>query len=275
MLGMTAGGLFAGAVGTGLYTWRIEPHWIHIDDVRMTFPNLPDELVGRKIVQLSDIHVGPQVDSRYLIHGLKLAASLKPDLTLITGDFMTSYRDECLDEVARVMEHLDPGPLGCLASFGNHDYGYRWSNVKVADQLATRLEKSGIRVLRNSSEIIDGLQIVGLDDLWSTRFDTGELFPRLEWNLPTITMCHNPDGVDLEEMSVCRGWILSGHTHGGQCKPPFLPPPILPVRNKRYTSGKFILDTERTLYINRALGHLRRVRFNVRPEITLFTLERA
>ncbi|MEO1082736.1 MAG: hypothetical protein AAFY88_00695, partial [Acidobacteriota bacterium] len=68
------------------------------------------------------------------------------------------------------------------------------------------------------------------------------------------------------------GWILSGHTHGGQCKPPFLPPPILPVENRRYTAGAFELEGGRRLYINRGLGYLKRVRFNVRPELTLFTL---
>jgi len=272
MLSLAAGGFFSGAVGVGLYTWRIEPHWVRIDRVPMTFPNLPEELRGMKIVQLSDIHVGRQVDSRYLISALKRVAGLKPDLTLITGDFMTSYRDEQLDEVYRVLEHLDQGRWGCRAIFGNHDYGHRWSNGNVADQLAKGLEKIGIRVLRNESEIIHGVQIVGLDDLWANKIDTNML-SEVDWSLPTITLCHNPDGADLEEMSICRGWMLSGHTHGGQCKPPFLPPPLLPVRNRRYTSGKFVLDAQRTLYINRALGHLRRVRFNVRPEITLFELQ--
>ena len=69
-----------------------------------------------------------------------------------------------------------------------------------------------------------------------------------------------------------QGWILSGHTHGGQCKPPFLPPPMLPVKNKKYSAGKFDLKDGKTLYINRALGHLWQVRFNVRPEITIFEL---
>jgi predicted MPP superfamily phosphohydrolase len=57
-------------------------------------------------------------------------------------------------------------------------------------------------------------------------------------------------------------------------KPPFLPPPLIPVRNRRYTAGAFDVGPGRMLYINRGLGHLVRVRFNVRPEITLFTLQR-
>jgi predicted MPP superfamily phosphohydrolase len=72
-----------------------------------------------------------------------------------------------------------------------------------------------------------------------------------------------------------RGWVLAGHTHGGQCKPPFLPPPLLPVKNRRYVAGEYDIGPGRWMYINRGLGYLRRVRFNARPEITLFTLMQA
>jgi predicted MPP superfamily phosphohydrolase len=68
---------------------------------------------------------------------------------------------------------------------------------------------------------------------------------------------------------------VAGHTHGGQCKPPFLPPPLLPVQNKRYTSGVFGLSDGRTLYISRGVGHFLPVRFNVRPEVTVFRLQPA
>ena len=50
---------------------------------------------------------------------------------------------------------------------------------------------------------------------------------------------------------------------------------MLPVKNQRYTAGEFDLGDGRWLYINRGLGYLRRVRFNVRPEITVFDLQRA
>ena len=54
------------------------------------------------------------------------------------------------------------------------------------------------------------------------------------------------------------------------------PPPLLPVKNKRYVKGEVtVLNSQRTLYINRGLGFLIQVRFAVRPELTLFTLERA
>jgi len=92
-------------------------------------------------------------------------------------------------------------------------------------------------------------------------------------SLANVVLCHNPDVCDLNVWNGYKGWILSRHTHGGQCKPPFLKPPLLPVRNKNYAAGEVDLQDGRRLYINRALGHLWQVRFNVRPEITIFTLE--
>src|SRR5207249_9777558 len=89
---------------------------------------------------------------------------------------------------------------------------------------------------------------------------------------PSLVLCHNPDTADLPVWRDFRGWILAGHTHGGQCRPPFLPPPLLPVANRRYTAGEFQLDGGRKLYINRGIGHLLPARFNVRPEITIFRL---
>lgn len=99
---------------------------------------------------------------------------------------------------------------------------------------------------------------------------------RIGWHFgpgtPALALSHNPDSVDLPGWENHAGWILAGHTHGGQCKPPFLPPPLLPVANRRYTAGEFRLSGGRRLYVSRGVGHLTRVRFNVRPEVTLFEL---
>ena len=130
----------------------------------------------------------------------------------------------------------------------------------------------GITVLRNDVREIEGLQIVGLDDLWAEQFGPREPLRRLDTRRAALVLSHNPDTVDLPVWEGYEGWILSGHTHGGQCKPPFLPPPLLPVRNRRYTAGEFDLSGNRRIYISRGVGHLLHVRFNVRPEVTVFEL---
>ena len=113
----------------------------------------------------------------------------------------------------------------------------------------------GITVLRNQMLDAEGLQIVGLDDLWANRFNPQDVLRGLDANRGAIALSHNPDTVDLPVWGNYEGWILAGHTHGGQCKPPFLPPPVLPVKNRRYTAGEFELAGNRRLYISRGVGH--------------------
>ena len=265
-----------GAALLGLYTWRVEPHWVEVVHREMPIPNLPDHLVGKTLVQLSDLHIGPRVDSAFIQRSLCLVNELRPDLVCITGDFMTCDDCEQIDEVTRVMKSLAIPPMGCFAVLGNHDYGHGHKlgsfRPHVADRLVSRLTDLGIETLRNASRLTDGLRVIGLDDLWKKRFDAVPVAADLASPTPSVVLSHNPDTADLDAFAGYRGWILSGHTHGGQCKAPFLPPPLLPVKNRRYTAGAFDLGDGRHLYVNRALGYLRRVRFNVRPEITVFRL---
>ncbi len=269
-------GLGAAALGVGVWTWRIEPHLVTVVRREMPVRNLPPELDGKTLAQVSDLHVCPRVDSDYLSACLRELSALQPDLVAVTGDFMSQASPERIEEVARVFESLAAPPLGTFAVLGNHDYGERWSDSRIADQLVRRLTDAGVTVLRNASQVVAGLRIVGVDDKWGPNFRPAAVLPTLTADEPAVVLCHNPDAVDSPvDWGRYRGWILSGHTHGGQCKPPFLAPPLLPVSNQRYTSGAFDLGDGRSLYINRGLGHLLRVRFNVRPEITIFRLVKA
>jgi uncharacterized protein len=263
------------AAGSGVYAWRVEPHWINLVERDLPIANLPDALVGRRLVQISDIHVGKLVEDDYLIDAFRQVGELAPDILAITGDFMSCWKTEEIDHVARVLKELPHGKLATVAVLGNHDYGARWDDSSVADALAPRLTDLGVDVLRNASRDVQGLQIAGIDDLWSPRFDPKRVMPMLKPDRAALVLCHNPDAADLPVWHGYQGWILCGHTHGGQCKPPFLPPPILPVKNRRYTRGEIDLGDGRRLYINSGLGYVRRVRFGVRPEITSFTLRRA
>lgn len=265
------------ALGAGAfaYTWRIEPHWVEIVERPLPIVGLPDSLVGKRIVQLSDLHAGPIVDQNFLIRSLELVAELKPDLIVLTGDFMTCIEDEEVVTALHALQALPPAPLGRLAVLGNHDFGHLRLKDHAADKLSRGMERLGVRVLRNDVAHIGGLQVVGVDDLWSKNYDPDRAFQELRSDWPTLALVHNPDAVDRPEWQPIRGWVLVGHTHGGQCKPPFLPPPMLPVSNRRYVAGEYDIGPGRRMYINRGLGYLHRVRFNARPEITAFTLRAA
>ncbi len=270
---LTATCAAVGAAGlTGLYAWRIEPHWVQVVERRLPIAHLPANLVGKTLVQISDLHVGPYVDSEYMIGCMRRVSELKPDWVVITGDFVSYKQATVYDEVRRVLEHLERPTFGCAAICGNHDYGWNWSQVSVADHLEWLLGGMGIDMLRNRAANFGGLNIVGLDDYWSPRFSPNEVLAKINHQQANLVLCHNPDVVDHPIWNGYQGWILAGHTHGGQVKPPFLPPPILPVTNKRYSAGDFDLWDGRWLYINRGLGHTLPVRFNVPPEITVFRL---
>ncbi len=270
----TSGASVAAAAGAGLYTWRLEPHWVEIVRRQLPIANLPSSLAGRTLVQLSDIHVGPRVDDEYVIETFRKVALLKPDVIVMTGDFI-SHSTTVFDQVAAVYRHFPVGRLATLAVLGNHDYGPGWSHPEIAARVATAVSSFGIRVLRNEIHEVDGLHVVGLDDWWAHRFDAPAPLRQIPSGGAAIALSHNPDTVDLPVWSGYQGWILSGHTHGGQCRPPFLPPPLVPVSNRRYTAGEFDLTGGRRLYINRGVGHLLRVRFNVRPEVTVHELVKA
>ena len=189
-----------------------------------------------------------------------------------TGDFVNWESKQQLDQLEKVFKNVVIGKIGTIGILGNHDYGKNWSENWVANSVSEILKSNGIHMLRNEKVELAGLNFIGLDDYWATNFNPSKAISTYNPKRANIALCHNPDVADLQIWNNYKGWILSGHTHGGQCKPPFLNPPMLPVKNKNYTSGIFNLPGERSLYINRAIGHLWQVRFNVRPEISLFSL---
>jgi len=177
-----------------------------------------------------------------------------------------------LDHAKRMLSHIPRGALGTFAVLGNHDYRPNWNHPEVAEALTSAAQSAGIGVLRNEVAEVNGLHIVGIDDMWCGFFNIRGSVSLVPKDSSAIALSHNPDKADLPGWYGFCCWILSGHTHCGQCKPPFLPPAILPVQNKQYSAGEYQLDEDSSLYINRGVGHLIRVRFNVRPEVTHFTL---
>ena len=225
-------------------------------------------------MQISDIHIGNRFDYRFIINSFNKAKEFSPDYVVYTGDYVSTYKDEVqYDKLDKTLTNLVKGKIATIGILGNHDYGRNWSQSKVADKISAMLTTSGIRLLRNESAECNGLNFIGFDDYWGLYFNPQKALGGLDINKANIVLCHNPDVCDLNIWGEYNSWILSGHTHGGQVKPPFLPPPMLPVKNTNYSAGQIELSNNRTLYINRALGHLWQVRFNVRPEITIFELE--
>ena len=273
-IGRTAGAVVASAIGCMGYAIGIEPHWLEIVERDLAVERLPASLVGARLAHVSDLHVGPQVSDDYLVHSFDRLRALRPDIVVITGDFISHRRsrgDAQYEQLRGVLAHLPHGRLSTIAILGNHDYGRGWGDPAVAAKVVAEAERAGVRVLRNEVQAVSGLDFIGVDDLWAHRGEPATAL-RARESAAAIVLVHNPDAADEQPWPGFRGWMLAGHTHGGQCKPPFLPPPLLPVKNRRYIAGEVSVDAARTLYISRGVGHLIRARFLVRPEIALFTL---
>lgn len=260
------------ALFPSLYAWKIEPFWLEFVERNLPIRNLPQDLIGKKLMQISDLHVGNRFDPQFIIDSFQKAKLLNPDFVVYTGDFVNKGNETELAQLEMVMKQAVLGKLGTFGILGNHDYGKNWKNTEQASRISEILENHGISMLNNQQKSCDGLHFIGFEDLWSPNFHPEKVMSAYDASKANIVLCHNPDACDKDIWNGYQGWILSGHTHGGQCRIPGFVTPILPVKNKNYISGEIDLLDGRMLYINRALGHSFQVRFMVRPEITVFTL---
>jgi predicted MPP superfamily phosphohydrolase len=271
--GVAAG---AGTAGAAAYARYVEPYWPAIETLPMDIPRLPAPLAGLRIAQVSDLHVSASVPADWLREQLTRLAEHDSDLVLLTGDYVTGRRRRWIDALPDVLAPLRPR-LGAFAVLGNHDYGvYSSRSERRAAQgraVTQALERAGVRVLRNDVARVTvagaTLQVIGLDDLWSGQCDPASAAGAARGEQPTILLAHNPDTLyELPDFN--WDWLLCGHTHGGQVRIPGYGAPLLPVRGP-YEIGRYELGPRR-LYVNRGLGCIRQVRFNCRPEMTLFEL---
>lgn len=267
-----------------MYAYWLEPSWLQVRRAALPLADLPPQLEGLTILQLSDLHRGPQVSAARLRRVVDKAARLDADLIVLTGDFVTG--DATLAyEVAQELVRLH-APLGVYAVLGNHDV---WTD---ADTVAAALEAGGIRVLRNEAVTLEALPVpvtlVGLEDTGDVRLEPC-LSPLSSWEKslghllaltadtphPRLLLLHNPDLAHWLPAGAVDA-VLSGHTHGGQARLPLLGPLVVPsCHGARYAAGLARTPQGTPVYVSRGTGTaVLPLRFGVRPEITLLHVTR-
>ena len=259
---------------TGLHAAPIHRKWLDVARVTMDVPDLPQAWSGRRVVQISDLHVSPVVWRGYMREQLRHVASLRPDLLVVTGDLITGgYR--YAEMAAALLGETDPmPPMGVIAILGNHDYGTtgarnRREGDRRGEHLAGVLRRQGVRLLRNESMNVQGLTLVGLDDLASGRLDAAAAFRSVSG--PTICLNHDPR--NAEELLGHRwDWMLSGHTHGRQLAETKIGKRLNGHRRRQFVRGLYELEQGRRLYVNRGLSYGQRWQWWCKPEITVFKL---
>jgi predicted MPP superfamily phosphohydrolase len=228
---------------------------------------LEPAFAGLRIVQLSDLHLGPFLGPRWVENRVAQVRELRPDLIVITGDLV--------DRDARLSERLVPSlrglhaRLGVWGVTGNHEfYAGLEESVRV-------FESSGIRLLRDTAvEVAPGLVLAGVDDLTARRqfgIDDHPVERTLSHRPPgaTIFLCHSPWQTD-RAAALGADVMLSGHTHAGQIWP-FV---YLVRMAYPYVQGRFSVNGM-TLIVSRGTGFWGPpMRLFRRAEITLITLAR-
>lgn len=263
-------------LGAVIHTRWLEPGWLGIG--RHTIPLAKNQSAEPlTVLQLSDLHASKYVSLDFIERAAQLGLSLKPDLILLTGDFITRKFDQFARYETILSALADAVP--CFACLGNHDGG-AWATARhgYSDTEAVRslLSKSGIELLHNRATQVRlkdrTLRLIGLGDWWAYEFDPGTAFRGVAPSRDdtVIVLSHNPDTKDLLK-SYPWDLLVCGHTHGGQFYLPLIGAPFAPVRDKRFVKGLHRWES-RWIHITKGVGNLLGVRFNCRPEVSLLTL---
>jgi predicted MPP superfamily phosphohydrolase len=238
---------------------------VAVKRVRVVIDRLSASSSGMRIVQLTDVHVGPTIGRGFIEDVVTRVNALQPDVVAITGDLVDG-------SVAELAEHVAPlaklsAKHGVYFVTGNHEY------YSGADAWVAHLRTLGIRVLRNEHVRIgggEGFDLAGIDDHSARTSDLAKALAGREPERACVLLAHQPKGIDhADELGV--DLQLSGHTHGGQ-----LFPWMFMVRLQQpFVSGLHKLARAQ-IYVSRGTGYWGPpMRVGAPAEITEIELVRA
>jgi uncharacterized protein len=245
-------------------------NWVDVSQVRLELPRLSPEFNGYRIAQISDFHYGTWLTSNELEHAVNLVNQQRVDLVAITGDFVTYHLQIFSEELISILGKIH-APDGVVAVLGNHDH---WSDP---DKIRNILRQANIKELKNDvfslTRGAGQLHICGIDDFMDGHDRLDQVLEKLPDGGAAILLAHEPDFADISAQTGCFDLQISGHSHGGQIVFPWIGAIVLPSFAHKYTSGMYRVNGM-LQYTNRGLGTAElQVRFNCRPEITIFTLQ--
>ncbi|MGE0517628.1 MAG: metallophosphoesterase [Candidatus Binatia bacterium] len=217
---LQAAGIIAFALAASGFGFQEARRAPRLQRVTVDLPRWPPQLDGFRIVQISDLHIGPILDRRFATELTERVNDLVPDLIAVTGDLVDGAADRLRDEVAPLAELR--AAHGVFFVTGNHDY------YSGADAWVARVRELGMIPLRNARVAVQQrggvFDLAGVEDHHAHlvnpahRCDLDAALAGRDPARPVVLLAHDPltfkraaaAGVDLQ---------LSGHTHGGQLWP--------------------------------------------------------
>jgi predicted MPP superfamily phosphohydrolase len=261
------------AILSGIALWKgVGP--VSIKPVAITLKNLPKTLNGFRIVQLTDVHIGPMINGKWLRRVVNKVNALKPDLIVITGDLVDGSVQELGKHVAPLADLRAAN--GTFFVTGNHEY------YSGAEEWCAYVTSLGIRVLRNERVSIPvnasadaSFDLAGINDLASRHFpgegaDLNKALAGRDNHKTLILLAHQPVVID-EAAAMGVDLQLSGHTHGGQ----IWPFTYLVYLQQPYAKGLYHYnDTKTQIYVSPGTGFWGPpMRLGTTAEITHITLQ--
>lgn len=259
----------ATASALGAYAFLVEPRWLELTRPRIHLRGLPSGLEGLRIGLLTDMHAGAGTPLWVIRKACRMVMDERPDLIALTGDFAADRAPS----FRRVLEALGglTAPLGVYAVPGNHDY------LVGIEKWHREVRGAGIEDLTNRAMVVKHggarLCIAGVDDFTYGVPSLAQLPPTRERDL-TILLAHDPDQGEQSRRDEDQvDLILSGHTHGGQVRLPFLGALTNPADNEALYDQGLRRRPWTQVYTSRGIGtvHLP-VRFLCRPEAAVLEL---
>ena len=267
------------AAGLALYAGEVGRHQLELERRTIRIARLPEAFAGYRIAQISDLHIAEYTEPFFIERTIDAVNRLQPDLVLLTGDFvcMGPIIKDAAEKYIPVVASLC-GKLTCPQRYGvlgNHDW------MVNGDMVRECFGAVGIPILKNQNLSLERgggrIWLAGLMDALSWEADLDKTAPAhaAKDKEPVILMAHEPDILPAVARLNQFDLMLSGHTHGGQVRLPFLPPLLLPALGKHFIEGHFRLGRTQ-LYVNRGIGSVGLpFRFRCPSEITEITLQPA
>ncbi|MDF1810035.1 MAG: metallophosphoesterase [Phycisphaerales bacterium] len=281
----TIGFASIGAVATPGYATLVEPWSIKVRRYSIPINGLDPSLDGLKLVQLSDIHLGPRIPGTFVQQAIDLVIQQDPDLVLLTGDYVHDGTNEIERAAEMCRPLINAAKIGVVGVLGNHDW---WGD---GEQMSLSLSQIGVHMIDNDRIWLDAssrtlhskdpgsssLALVGFGDLTDHYINITSAFNGVHKSTPRVVLSHNPDSAELRNITEVGAprvdLMCSGHTHGGQVRIPFIGTPIVPSKFGSKYAGGVVNGPAFPVHISRGIGmSLLPIRIGVPPEISVLTL---
>lgn len=259
-------GVFAGAAaaigGTAAYGVAYGRHHLGVTEATLPVAGLPASLNGLRIALLTDIHHSALVGADDIRVAVDLTLSLRPDMIVLGGDYVTFADRTYVGPVAELLAPLK-APQGVFAILGNHD---------DEKEMPAALVRRGFEVLKDDRTRVtlrgEALELAGIK-FWTRR--ASDIYERTLKNArdTVLLLAHDPRRLtEASKLSIPA--VLSGHTHGGQV----VLPGVGAVAKARFPILQGLGRQDNTsIFVSRGIGTVYvPIRINCPPEVAIISL---